>query len=138
MNRPVQKEREGNKQRESEREREREGRLCYVPCTSMALWKSAIARGKTPWQHPPSGMALDLASLFSRCISGESPATGRYAVPRRPCDRSARPSRRGLHHAHSSTHTAHHAMAATAAAYSASRGRRKDPITLVAMLKLLQ
>jgi hypothetical protein len=71
------------------------------------------------WQ--PRGNVRDLASLLSRSRSGASPARDRYAVPRRPCDCSARTRRRGRHHAHSSARTAHHAT--TAQASSSFHGR---------------
>jgi hypothetical protein len=92
----------------------------------MVWWKTGIARGTTSWQ--PSGMGRDLASRFSRSVSGASPAREQYVVPRSPCARSARDSRRGRHHAHSSARTAHHASAAHSSTSFHGNGARPSPL----------
>ncbi|BAS73262.1 Os01g0627550, partial [Oryza sativa Japonica Group] len=71
------------------------------------------------WQ--PSGSGFFRASRLSRTFSGTSPVKRRYRLPRMPCARRARSSRRGVHQAHSSVDTASHSSAATAAAAAAAR-----------------
>ncbi|ONM30882.1 hypothetical protein ZEAMMB73_Zm00001d040231 [Zea mays] len=111
----------------------------------MAWWTSGMALGTMAWQPGGRG-GLDLASRASRSDSGASPASGRYAVPRIPCARSARSRRRGFSHAHSAARAAHHATTTARTAHSGSscctfhgeEGSPSNPSgTLVAMTRAL-
>jgi len=68
----------------------------------MAWWRSGAALGTSAWQ-PYGRDRRDLASRVSRSASGALLASGEYAVPQRPCARSARPEHRGHGHAHSAS-----------------------------------
>ena len=68
----------------------------------MAWWRSGAALGTSAWQ-PDGRDRRDLASRASRSASAASLASGGYAMPRRPCARSARPEHRDRGHAHSAS-----------------------------------
>lgn len=96
-----------------------------LPCSFRTLQKKGMTRGTTSCE--PSGSGLDAASLLSRPFSATSPMKRRYLVPRRPCARRARSSRRGVHHAHCSVQAHSHSSATAAPAPARLHGEAASP-----------
>lgn len=105
------------------------------PCCLVMLWSKGSAQGATACDAA-RGMGSEYAAAARRRNSFMSPEGKRYAVPGRPCDRSARPSLRGRSQNRSSARHAPHRAAAARAPSAQSKlhgGAAGDARRIIAM-----